>query len=440
MKIFDLSLQINGFPIRVAKAALSKILAVPEDSYADFIDSQKNKIVQYHLQNNAFYKSLAGSDVTKWEDLPIMTKLDYQRPLNTRLSKGFNVDNVYVNKTSGSGGHPMVFAKDKMCHAMIWANIIRRFQWYDIDFNNSLQARFYGRPIGFIDDIKLKFKDFLSSRHRFNIFDLSDAALANIVQKFASKKFEYINGYTTAILLVAKYLQRNNLVLKQICPTLKVCVVTSEMLFESDRLLLEKYLGVPVVNEYGASELDIIAFANPEGQWQINSENLFVEIVDEQGRPLANGIEGRIVITALNNLAHPFIRYDVGDYGIMDKSSTAKTPILQKLTGRTNDVAILPSGKKPAGMTFYSITKALFDDDGNVKEFAIRQTKIDQFEIDYTSDTPLSAEEIKRMEQIMTEYLEPGLRFNFNRKDVLHRSKSGKLKQFTSMIDDNLKK
>jgi phenylacetate-CoA ligase len=40
-------------------------------------------------------------------------------------------------------------------------------------------------------------------------------------------------------------------------------MVTSEMLFEDDKMLLEKF-GIPIVNEYGASELDLIAFQNQE--------------------------------------------------------------------------------------------------------------------------------------------------------------------------------
>ncbi|MFD0777692.1 hypothetical protein ACFQZF_03305 [Flavobacterium myungsuense] len=161
------------------------------------------------------------------------------------------------------------------------------------------------------------------------------------------------------------------------------------MLFEEDKLLLEEYLGVPIINEYGAAELDIIAFQNPENEWQVNAETLFVEILDENDQPLPYGKEGRIVITNLYNKAHPFIRYEVGDYGILDEKSTLKKPILKKLTGRTNDIAILPSGKTCPGMTFYSITKKLFGDDGNVKEFVIIQTKTDTFEIQYTSEMPL---------------------------------------------------
>ncbi len=430
-------MRLNGFPLAAAKDALSEIVAVPENSYADFIDSKKQEIVNFHLQHNSFYRNLNKDAFTSWNDVPVMTKSDYQRPLRERLSDGFSDKDVYVNKTSGSGGHPMVFAKDKMCHAMIWANIARKFAWYQIDLNTSLQARFYGRPLEFLADKKLRFKDWLSSRYRFDIFDLSDTAMAEVVRLFSEKKFEYINGYTTVIVALAHYLRKSNLVLSQLCPTLKVCITTSEMLFESDKKLLEERLGVPVVNEYGASELDIIAFEDPEGRWLVNAENLFVEILDDQNQRVKDGIEGRIVVTALHNKAHPFIRYDVGDYGVLDPVSTAKKPILQRLTGRTNDFAILPSGKKPAGMTFYSITKALFDDNANVGEFVITQTMTDTFVIDYTSTVSLTAAETSHIEKVLSDYLEPGLTFVFNRHDALQRTKSGKLKQFTSLVTEN---
>ena len=162
---------------------------------------------------------------------------------------------------------------------------------------------------------------------------------------------------------------------------------------------------------------------------------LFVEILDENDQPLPYGKEGRIVITNLYNKAHPFIRYEIGDYGVLDERSTPKKPILKKLTGRTNDIAILPSGKTCPGMTFYSITKKLFGDDGNVKEFVIIQTKTDTFEIQYTSEMPLKKVEIKTIEKVFSDYLEPNLKYIFTRKGVLERSVSGKLKQFVSLVN-----
>lgn len=421
--------------MKEAEKELKTSLSLSDLDFEKNIHQKKTDIVEYHLKHTKSYQEFVGKkEVLSWEALPIMTKKEFQKPLNERLSDEFTTKNVYVNKTSGSSGDPFIFAKDKFSHALTWANIIYRFGWYNIDFNASLQARFYGIPLDFIGNKKERFKDVMSHRYRFSIFNLSDVILEKILKKFQEKKFDYINGYTSSIVLFAKFLQKKNIVLTTLCPSLKCCVVTSEMLFENDRRLLEKQFGVPVINEYGASELDLIAFENQAGEWQVNAETLFVEVLDENNNVLPYGKEGRIVITSLYNKAHPFIRYDIGDIGVLDEKSTLKKPILKTLIGRTNDVAVLPSGKKSPGLTFYYVTKSIIEDDGNVKEFVIKQTKIDTFEIEYVSALPLSEAQIATIEKAITTYLENGLTLTFTRKEKLERSKSGKLKQFISLV------
>ena len=437
--LFHLSLKLSGFPIEKAQIDFDKIIAVSEVNYPEYLEHKKQEIVAFHLKNNSFYRDLVGKEICEnWLDLPVLTKKDLQKPLKERLSKGYSEKSVFINKTSGSSGDPFVFAKDKEAHAITWASIIHRFGWYAIDFNSSYQARFYGIPLDFIGYRKERLKDFLSKRYRFPIFDLSDKVLDGVFNHFKTKKFDYINGYTSSIVLFGKYLQARNIILTDICPTLKVCMVTSEMLFEDDKILLEKHLGIPIVNEYGASELDLIAFqyrsVGTKDEWQVNSETLFVEILDEKNQPVPYGIEGKIVITSLYNKAHPFIRYEIGDVGILDEKSTLNKPILKKLIGRTSDIAILPSGKKSPGLTFYYVTKSIIEDGGNVKEFIIRQTKLDTFEIDYVSSIALTSKQILEIEKAIANYLEPGLHFTYNRKEVLERTKRGKLKQFQSNL------
>jgi len=440
--ILDLSLKLNGFPLEKAKAYFNTIVAIPENEFETFTNQKRIEIVSYHLSKNVFYKNLVKNKVIdfkleNWNDLPVLTKTDFQKPLSERLSSDYNIKSVYINRTSGSSGDPFDFAKDKFCHALVWSSIYYRFGWHGLDMNKAYQARFYGYPLEFLNKYKVKLKDFFSNRYRLPIFNLSDEALKEFVATFKSKKFHYINGYTSSIVMMAKYLEKENIILKTICPTLKVCIVTSEMLFDDDKILLENQLGVPVVNEYGASELDIIAFQNKDDEWIVNNENLFVEIVDDQNNPVSFGEEGNIVVTALYNKAHPFIRYKIGDIGVLEKKSSKKI-ILKKLTGRTNDFAFLPSGKKAPGMTFYSITKTVMEEDGNLKEFVITQTKKNAFEIEYVSEKPLSKERIVYFEKKLTDYLEDGLTFTFIRKEKLERSKSGKLKQFKSLVNQNL--
>jgi phenylacetate-CoA ligase len=51
--------------------------------------------------------------------------------------------------------------------------------------------------------------------------------------------------------------------------------------------------------------------------------NTFVEILDDENNVLPYGQEGRIVISLFNK-AHPFIRYDIGDIGILGEKAHYK--------------------------------------------------------------------------------------------------------------------
>ena len=80
--MFDLILQLNGYPILKAKKRLQEIQRIPEKDYEAYIHKQRLRIVNYHLKNNSVYKSIAGKDkFDRWDDIPIMTKRDLQKPL-----------------------------------------------------------------------------------------------------------------------------------------------------------------------------------------------------------------------------------------------------------------------------------------------------------------------------------------------------------------------
>lgn len=435
MNWFKISLQLNKFPINRAQKKLWEIQQIPEEKYEQYVKNSCRDIVEYHLQYNSFYRDFFGNlKFVSWEKVPVMQKKHLQRPLNQRLSYSFSKNNSYVGKTSGSSGHPFIFAKDRFCHALTWAEFIDRYDWIGVDLNQSLQARFYGIPLDFYGNVVERFKDRVSLRRRFNVFDLSEQKMLAFLDRFKKSNFDYINGYTSAIVLFAKYLRKKEIILKNLCPTLKVCIVTSEKLFEEDKNLIEHSFGVPVVNEYGASEVGLIAFENEAGEWIVNSESLYIEILDENNRILPHGEEGRIVITSLYNKAHPMIRYDIGDTGTLTHDSTCKRPILKKLTGRTNDVAKLADGKVVPGLTFYYVTKSIIEDAGSIKEFIIIQTGFDTFKIEYVSEYEFTPAQIQKILEAIETFVGKNLKVNFERKVILQRNISGKLKQFTSLV------
>jgi phenylacetate-CoA ligase len=74
-------------------------------------------------------------------------------------------------------------------------------------------------------------------------------------------------------------------------PYIESVCVTSEMLLKRQKTSRET-TGNSIINEYGASELDLIAFQSKhrnKREWEINSETLFVEILDDKGAVLPYG-------------------------------------------------------------------------------------------------------------------------------------------------------
>jgi len=412
-----------------AKKKLNQLEKFSDLEFDKFIESKKKEIVNFHLTNNSFYQNLVKSKDWTWEMLPVLRKQDIQVDLEKRLSK--NVRNIYIDKTSGSSGNPFYFAKDKFCHALTWANIEKCFSQHNL--YGKKQARFYGIPKIKKEYYLARVKDFFLNRYRFDVFDLSEEALDNWIHKFSKSKYIYLNGYTTVLVFFAKHLKSKNLVLKDICPSLKSCVVTSEMCVIEDKKLMEDAFGVNVINEYGASELDLIAFQNRQNEWILNTNTLFVEILDSENKPVKDGEMGRMVITSLFNKANPFIRYDIGDSGSLEYIN-AKKIILKELIGRNEDIVQLPSGKKAPGLSFYYVTKSIMEDSSFIKEIKVIQKTLNSFEIQYVSALTLQVDQEQKIKQALFDYLEPNLEITFNRLTSLVRSKSGKLKQFTSLL------
>ncbi|WP_405378427.1 phenylacetate--CoA ligase family protein [Nonlabens sp. Asnod3-A02] len=429
LKLFDNILKLQGFEINRARKEFDNLVSNGNVG----LQNRKESIVKHHLTNNHFYNSLVVNKEVLWKDLPVLSKRNLQQPLHERLSKSYTVKNIFKGKTSGSSGHPFTYGKNKYAHAMTWAAFHHVYEQHGINLNTSLQARFYGIPLSGKGKYLELIKDFVSYRKRFPIFNMNDAVLESFLNKFKKNKFEYLNGYTSSIVLLAKYCEQKNTVLKDICPTLKICIVTSEMLFLDDRLLLEKWLGIPVINEYGASEVGLIAMQNTQGNFEVNQQNLYVEVVDNDNQPVPDGTIGRILVTDLYNLAHPMTRYEIGDLGSLETLENG-TRILKDLQGRTSDIAILPSGKIVPGLTFYYVTKTVIKEDVNILEFIVIQKKPDAFEIQYVSKREINTSIKESIQNAMDEYLEPGLSLKFTRLKVLDRSKRGKLKQFMSEV------
>ena len=432
MGLFRQALKWQGYPLDEAGQTLESLRRLPQRDFISWQNQQKWAIFNHHFAQTEWYKHKMAGPPEIWSDIPILQKKDYQHSISALLSSSFHPGQVYIGSTSGSSGHPFFYAKDKFCHALTWVKVEQLYRQYGIDFN-ALQARFYGIPLDWKGWLKETLKDYISRRRRFPVFDLSDEVLNTWKNRFRKLPFDYLYGYTSSLVYFARFLIQRKENLKTICPSLKVCIVTSEACTAEDREILETGFGIPVVNEYGASELSIIAFEMPDDAWAITEDLVFVEVVDEDGNPVPDGSPGRILCTALFNKAMPIIRYEIGDIGAIDhKDGKAR---LIELLGRVNDFARLPSGKVSPGLTFYYISRSILEKAGFINEFIIEQIELNKMRFVINANRPITAQEKALIEQRMDKYLEPGRELEIVETAQIERLASGKIKHFYSLLN-----
>lgn len=424
---FTAILRLLGFPIKKARSIFIEANSI--EDFSAWQDEMRWRIFRFHCNKNAFYQSKIKFAPSKWEDIPVLVRDDLKDDYLLKIPSSINRFGLYHGSTSGSSGNPLFFAQDKLNHALIWINVDRFYAKAGLSLNDR-QARVFGIARKSLSFYTEKLKDKLSSRYRFNVFDLSDQGLELWVEHFKRDNFKYLYGYTNSLVAFASYLRRNKMVLSHIAPSLKACIVTSEVCTNQDHKLLERNFGVKVYNEYGSSELGVMGFRSDD-VWEASDELIYFEVLDENGHVLPDGEIGLLTCTSLFNKATPFIRYQTGDLASIIRKD-GRT-FIQQLMGSRNDMAILPSGKKIPGISFYFVAEPLISKASFVKEFLVRQTK-EGFEFEYVARKELSVSDVAKLSKSFATLLENDIPLKTIRVDKLQRGCNGKFKHFISEI------
>ncbi|HEX5135940.1 MAG TPA: hypothetical protein VFY93_03130, partial [Planctomycetota bacterium] len=148
---------------------------------------------------------------------------------------------------------------------------------------------------------------FAENRQLVRVGDLewgaADAALARI-ERFDPK---LVYGFASGLALLAAGASRSP---RSLCAV----VSTAETMSPADALRVSSSLGVPVAQEYGLTEAQVVATGCERGSLHVVEENVLVEVL-AGGRAAAPGETGEIVLTDLFGYAAPLLRYRTGDAG-----------------------------------------------------------------------------------------------------------------------------
>jgi phenylacetate-CoA ligase len=117
----------------------------------------------------------------------------------------------------------------------------------------------------------------------------------------------------------------------------KALVSTAVALTPEVKRLLEETYRCPVIDTYSLNETGLIASTCPRGCFHVLPHDLHVEVLGPDGRPVAAGQRGEIVVSGGRNPFLPLLRYRTGDWARMDFAPCAcgdPMPRLLDLEGR----------------------------------------------------------------------------------------------------------
>lgn len=385
--------------------------------------------------NNSSYDTLRTSkqQITDSRIISLMSELPLQSKEMMRAAmkaegrpKGIAVD---YRSTSGSTGLPFQFYKDRTATGFMDAVLYAAYAWHGIRVGDP-QARFWGMPISSKDAALARFKDLLKNRIRFSAFNLSDTAKDTYYQDLQSFKPAYFYGYPSLMAAFCNYLRERKQGLKSV--PLKAVIGTGEYLYQHERDLVEQVTGVPFINEYGCTEVGIIGFECCHHNLHVMSSNIYLEIIKD-GKPVLDQ-EGDIHVTELHAKSRPFIRYGLGDRGMLCSEPCrcgSALPVMKVLSGRKDDYVATPDGRKVYDAIFaYTLKKG-------ISQFKAVQTALDRIEISIIPTDEYSPELGKRYISDLQKQLGASMIITLKLVDKIERERSGKLRYFRNAIGSN---
>jgi phenylacetate-CoA ligase len=159
----------------------------------------------------------------------------------------------------------------------------------------------------------------------------------------------------------------------------------------------------------------------------LTTEQLLVEVVDDEGRPTPDGEEGNVVVTDLFNYGMPFVRYVNGDRAIAGwhKCSCGRgLPLMSPPLGRTLDVLTVSDGRRIPGEFFPHLLK----DFPAIKRFQVVQDEPDQVELRLVLREGWGAEDRSRLETLLRDAAGPVMRIQIVPVADIPLTPAGKLR------------
>ncbi len=283
-----------------------------------------------------------------WPQLPIVTK----RTLNDRfrpdeINQRFGCQGR-ADSTGGSTGEPTHFFHDTQMLRAITAQIT--YSMLGMGWRPGMPiVSVWGseRDIGKQVPPKIRLHYWMTRQYSVDGFSLDQHTVDRVLSILGRHKHVAMYGFTSMLEFVAEQILDRGIVIEP--EKVQTAWNGGEILTETQNEIFQKAFRVPLLNRYGGRELSTMACQfSPDGPLTVLRPWLFLEVLDESGKPVGPGESGRLIWTSTVCRGSPFLRYEVEDWGTFQAAHRCESGVgaLSSIDGRSAGVVRLPNGMK----------------------------------------------------------------------------------------------
>jgi phenylacetate-CoA ligase len=337
--------------------------------------------------------------------------------------------------TGGSSGEPLQFYIDRCRQAADWAARLRARSWWGIAPGDREMMVWAGPVQRTASDRLRVLRDRLLNQHVLDAFNISEQTLREYADRIRRYRPHLLYGYASSLALLARHMLQRDDVLADARHSPGAVFVTGETVTPRDAADIQSAFGAPVVIEYGSRDCGLIAGGCEAGRLHVADENVIVEVLEENGQPVAPGGAGEVVITILEAFATPFIRYRVGDLAQVPANSGSHpdgrcacgraSRQLVEVRGRTTDQIVRPDGDGVRCMHALSLIYVLREIEG-LRQFRIVQEALRQLEVEVVADERFTPAAEQSVLQGLRRRMGPDVNIRITRRERIAPTASGK--------------
>jgi phenylacetate-CoA ligase len=297
---------------------------------------------------------------------------------------------------------------------MKMANIYRNFRWCGWQIGEP-HAFLWGADVDSHEHkgVAGALRDWLYNVEFANAFGIDEGALDRLLDHLVSHPPRLLVGYASSLHELEGRARQQG----RTCPVGAV-ISSAEVLTPDLRRRLGETFRAPVFDRYGAREVSTIAFECPshEGLHTIDEANL-VEIEPDT--------DGNLLVTNLNNLTMPLVRYRLGDRAAVIEgpcSCGRGLGRIQPVKGRIGDYLVAPSGRKIHSEFFTH----LFYNSTGVRQFEVVQVSAEDLVVRIVKAPGFDPGLEATLTRAVRDHADEGFRLRFEYPEGLPRSLSGK--------------